>query len=56
MRYFAMTDDEQIVPLGDHEHITEAFDNEPENTQWVFSEKSLNALIGRATAALLKEI
>ena len=38
MRYFAMTDDEKIVDLGECINIAYAFQREPPNTHWVFSE------------------
>ena len=41
MRYFAMTDQEEITLIGDFEDIQEAFDKEPSGTHWVFSEEGL---------------
>ena len=42
--YFAMTDEENIVPLGMCDDINAAFEREPANTHWVFSRASLTAL------------
>ena len=52
--YFAMTDSEEIIPLGVCKNISEAFDREPPNTHWVFSREGLTALyekIGKLLAS-----
>lgn len=44
MKYFAILDTEEIVLIGEFDTITDAFDNEPPNTHWVYSEDGLRVL------------
>lgn len=36
-RYFALTDDEHVVDLGECADFDEADDKSPQNTHWIFN-------------------
>lgn len=52
MKYYALTDLEFIVPLGECTGITDAMDKEPSGTLWTFSEEGLFELRSKITKAL----
>lgn len=45
MKYFALCDDQEIVPMGEFESALDAFENEVPNTIWLFSEDTLRDLL-----------
>lgn len=51
MKFFAVTDEEEIVPF-EAASILEALDSEPPNTHWVFSKEGLELFIDKAQEAL----
>ena len=54
MRFFAMLDDNTVVVV-EGDTWTEAADNEPQNTHWLFSEDGLREFIANAKDALKGE-
>lgn len=51
MKYYAMCDDNTVVAV-DGDTWTEAAENEPANTHWLFSEEGLREFIANAQDAL----
>jgi hypothetical protein len=52
MKYFAMLDTEDVVEITDATTYEEAFEREPANTHWVFTEDGLRRFIESATRVL----
>lgn len=51
-RYFAMLDDETVLPLGSHESFDGAGEQAPGRTHWIFTETGLRAFVEQAQTAL----
>lgn len=39
--YYALTDDEHIVDLGEHKNFNRADERAPKNTHWIFDQAGL---------------
>lgn len=55
IKYYALLDTEGIVALGECEDIGEAFEKEPQNAHWLFSENGLRDMLNKIQEVLDKE-
>lgn len=55
IKYYALLDTEEIVALGECADIGEAFEKEPQNAHWLFSENGLRDMLNKIQEVLDKE-